>query len=1068
MSNNTIYNKMFSDVGSNFSSSVVDLGYTLQNPAKKTKTNRIIRGFYSDTKSFESAAGIASKYFSGITLSSKYISRSCTEKIYLEVEIEHIYPDITKAREIIKNVVSNTTLPTDATNKKIVDLLKGNGSGPDLRTFSIDVSASFLFGDLYDPNLEKASIEYSTIEEENGLQFYGMCSFDEHKFEDIKRYVLCMLLDTKTRKLECQLVSRETLPNKEPKQVFYSYEKALPLLTQYTDSSAGDILFQISCGTRHYELLSFLNTVPSKYRSILEQYQKYFKEAGTIMRIRSTAADQQYKPATATAISDCKMSGDIEVKFKTPNFLLSGTSASTVKDVIEKSIQFSEDTGNDLTSKDRDLITKVEKQKIRGRLDYSLKSGERFFISIDDGKSWTEIKSSNITGREFISSELTLKEQNSRILFKYIDKFGKTVNCKTSVPYRFSPNALTHTIEVTSILNKVGDYNTKTRAQVITGKFSRKFDASCLIEGSLDDGKNWIKIPANSISADRTQFNWNVDLKEGINKVCFRTVDVAGNVGAKTGSKTIFVKSVGSNNKGSIEPFMYRHAAKLSNGKAYSYPDWYTNFWWKFLVSYKASGSDYVGLENYVLDALPDDSISVTRDESKESYYPVPSTHWDYPEVGTGSASLFEDWDKPTIRTANGVKTEFSFIPNIDPSKPIGEFPFYGLAAGFNQQKFSTSYKHQNIIGVLENELEADDTVYGSVDGGKTWVYIETFPIAQLADKIKEFKTIKGNNLVSTTLGHKAIVAYKASNLVSSEFNYASEGYTQPGFSFANSSDVNENGYRSHRMPSGTGGVPEYKTIDQPKSGKLAFIWDRCTLVEGNNNVVVKIVDYIGNETIVIDQPYVFRNTIPPIQITNIQYASGNQNNAVKFNNNVVSVDRTKIKDERRSNGVTDGSIGLPELVNFNFGTNGDIDFVDLTVHITLSRDLLEDESVEIYCPSQLTRSSVLTLPAPGNTNGYGLNRIGSKIYMKTKKVDSNKIQTTLRVCSKNYASKYKKIVQLLQTYGFGEIPHTVATSNWFTANSSDPLAPIQSVKLFVGDSAGNVLALPAVSVVSI
>lgn len=299
----TIFGTMFSDVGSNFSGAVSELEYTLQNPSKRKMTNTVIRGFYKDNSIFKNNAEAASSYFQGITISPKYLEKSCSEKLYLELEIEHICPDISKFSENVKNLASKINIPQDSKIGKLF-----GSSGPDPRTFNIDVAVSFLVGDVYDQDSKKSQIEYSSIEEEANGQFFGISSFKEHLCDFQRKYILRIFFDAATKEIFCQRVSKEKNQDGTP-------VKSYPLVSLNSSVSPisnsknkeGDVIIQISYGYIHHELITFLNSNQSKYKPILEQYSKYFASAGTIVRINSSRSTQVYPPqGVILPIDECR------------------------------------------------------------------------------------------------------------------------------------------------------------------------------------------------------------------------------------------------------------------------------------------------------------------------------------------------------------------------------------------------------------------------------------------------------------------------------------------------------------------------------------------------------------------------------------------------------------------------------------------------------------------------------------------------------------------------------------------------------------------------------------------
>ncbi|MGO4392251.1 Ig-like domain-containing protein [Variovorax sp. M-6] len=187
---------------------------------------------------------------------------------------------------------------------------------------------------------------------------------------------------------------------------------------------------------------------------------------------------------------------------------------------------FSNDSGTSST----DFITNIASQTVSGTLSANLAAGERVYVSLDNGSTWTAATATvgqntwSLSGRTLTASS-TLKVRVS-------DTAGND-GAVRSQAYVYDTSAPTITFGSLSLSADTGasgtDFITKTASQTITATLSGAPAAGDIVYGSLDNGATWTDITGK---VSGTTLSWDGVTLAGSNTLMLRVTDAAGNDGA--------------------------------------------------------------------------------------------------------------------------------------------------------------------------------------------------------------------------------------------------------------------------------------------------------------------------------------------------------------------------------------------------------------------------------------------------------------------------------------------------------------------------------------------------------
>jgi len=189
-------------------------------------------------------------------------------------------------------------------------------------------------------------------------------------------------------------------------------------------------------------------------------------------------------------------------------------------------IAFSNDSGASPT----DLITHIAQQTISGTLSADLAPGERVWVSLDNGASFTETlidgpRAWSLPGRTLAGS--------GTVEVKVVDLAG---NAGPSTPSAY----VLDTVAPTTSAGAIGisadtgssstDLLTRVAAQTVSATLSAGLAPGEALWASADGGQHWTDISA---TVSGSAVTWTgVTLQAGANALQFKVVDLAGNEGA--------------------------------------------------------------------------------------------------------------------------------------------------------------------------------------------------------------------------------------------------------------------------------------------------------------------------------------------------------------------------------------------------------------------------------------------------------------------------------------------------------------------------------------------------------
>ncbi|KAB8044824.1 DUF4347 domain-containing protein [Janthinobacterium rivuli] len=186
---------------------------------------------------------------------------------------------------------------------------------------------------------------------------------------------------------------------------------------------------------------------------------------------------------------------------------------------------FSADTGTSST----DFITKTAAQTISGTLSANLASGEKVYVSLDNGSTWTAA-TATVGQNTWSLSGNTLSTSNT-LKVKVSDAAGND-GTVLSQAYTFDTSAPTITFSGLALSADTGasntDFITGTAAQTINATLSSAPGAGDIVYGSLDNGVTWTNITGKVAG---TTLSWDGVTLAGSNTLQLKVVDAAGNEG---------------------------------------------------------------------------------------------------------------------------------------------------------------------------------------------------------------------------------------------------------------------------------------------------------------------------------------------------------------------------------------------------------------------------------------------------------------------------------------------------------------------------------------------------------
>ncbi len=365
-------------------------------------------------------------------------------------------------------------------------------------------------------------------------------------------------------------------------------------------------------------------------------------------------------------------------------------------------LSFGTDTGFSGT----DLITNTPQTTIRATLSSPLQPGARLYadlgnevIDITDkvqGTSllWSNAPLTNKNGEEAHSVKLTLKDNAGNDTTIYQQR------------YTLDTSAPTQKVSNVALSADTGDSSTdritNTPVQTVTGKLDRSLDWGSQLQGSVDNGQNWVDITRYVNGLD---LKWvNATLVNGANTLLFKVVDKAGNTSATTGSSSyILDTSAPSSSVGEIS---------LSADTGTSNSDFITNVAGQTI---RATLSAPLGPGEKLFASL-NNGANWTDISTKVR---GTSITWDGVTLQGGHQTmLFKVTNLVGNETRSGA-TRY-VLDTLAPNPIIRDVSF-SADSGPSSSDRVTEIAQQTINATLSSALDSNDLLYASLDKGITW-----------------------------------------------------------------------------------------------------------------------------------------------------------------------------------------------------------------------------------------------------------------------------------------------------------------------------------------------------------
>ncbi|MBF8177047.1 Ig-like domain-containing protein [Herminiimonas contaminans] len=252
------------------------------------------------------------------------------------------------------------------------------------------------------------------------------------------------------------------------------------------------------------------------------------------------SADLDYSSAFALALNGASII-DAGGSQQSANIILAtpGTAGSlgANKDIVidtsaptntVASAAFSDDTG----TSGSDFITKTAAQTISGTLTSNLAAGERVYVSLDNGATWT-LATATVGANTWSLANQTLNGSGT-LKVRISDDAGNN-GTPYSQAYVLDTTAPSISFSDIALSADTGssatDLITNTAAQTISATLSAAPAAGDVVYGSLDNGATWTDITSK---VSGTTLTWNGVTLAASDTLQLRVTDAAGNNGTAT------------------------------------------------------------------------------------------------------------------------------------------------------------------------------------------------------------------------------------------------------------------------------------------------------------------------------------------------------------------------------------------------------------------------------------------------------------------------------------------------------------------------------------------------------
>ena len=371
-----------------------------------------------------------------------------------------------------------------------------------------------------------------------------------------------------------------------------------------------------------------------------------------------------------------------------------------------------------------DFITKTAAQTITGKLTAPLATGEKLWVSLNDGSTWID-PGATVTGTSVSIPSLTLLSGTHNLQFAVRDVAGnqgpvtmQQYTLDTTAPTAYVPRDVGLKLVSTTVAANRKYVTLPQEAASVSGTLT--LEAWVFADGTLGQ---WARIfDLNDGTSAANNLTNNVIFGFSQNKLSFTAFSngtylgqvsdlsdfptnswhhVAVTVGSgNTPTVNLFIDDVNvrTGNLSAAIPAANRHRSFIGHSNVAADPDFNGTIRdvriYDSTLTQAQIGLDMAGTVN-------------TADSNLKGYYPLTSTNAAITTTPSG---------KPGVADAPIAGTPVITVPTLKLSNDTG---YLG--------DFSTNTRAQTITALLKGTLAADEKVWGSVDEGSTWTDLSSF-----------------------------------------------------------------------------------------------------------------------------------------------------------------------------------------------------------------------------------------------------------------------------------------------------------------------------------------------------
>ncbi|MBF0185858.1 MAG: putative Ig domain-containing protein, partial [Magnetococcales bacterium] len=361
-------------------------------------------------------------------------------------------------------------------------------------------------------------------------------------------------------------------------------------------------------------------------------------------------------------------------------------------------ISLSSDTG--ISSSD--FKTSVAAQTITASISAALTPGEDHLLgSLDGGQSWTDL-TDKVNGTQ-ITWDGALLSGSSSIKFKIATTGGNDgpVATQAYLLDQTAPNIAIGTIQISADTGiSSSDFATKNTLQTISAVLSFHLSYGDMLFGSVDDGTTWTDITNKVVG---TVVSWDgATLANGNHTIRLKVSDQAGNEG-QIASQSYLLDDTA--------PGVTVTGIDLATDSGNSDSDFLTSAANQSITATLSAGL----AAGEILYGSVNGGLSYTDLTSQVNGTAIA---WTGVTLAGNSVMQFK------VSDAVGNDGTVAFQPyRLDNSAPTTTISGIALSndSGVSQADFKTNMASQTVTATLSGALQADERLYGSLNGGGSW-----------------------------------------------------------------------------------------------------------------------------------------------------------------------------------------------------------------------------------------------------------------------------------------------------------------------------------------------------------